>query len=592
MHDDPAVGAVAVAAPRLRATRRSRLRVPTLRMGTNTLLLLVALYLATTQNRAFWRHALRALPVDRGLQEYALLGCLLVALCVLLLLVMAPFSTRRVLKPVLTVMLVAAAACSYFMDAYGVVIDKSMIGNLLLTDFRESSEIVGPALLLHILAMGVVPAVLVARVELVRGGPLGELLRRVVLVALALGLMLSCVLADYKDLSLWARNNREVRTYVNPTYPLYSLYRQARAGHRSKGPATVIAADATRVAARSGKPRVVILVVGETVRAANFQLTGYARETTPELAAIDGVVAFSQVHSCGTSTAVSVPCMFSRLGRAQYSHAKALAEENLLDVLQRTGIEVRWRDNNSNSRDVTARVPSEDVRHVQIDGLCSDESCYDEVLLRGLEDRVAVASSDQFIVLHMLGSHGPSYFRRYPPAFRRFVPDCAQDDVQRCSRESIVNAYDNTILYSDHLLAQVIGLLERHADRIEPTMLYLSDHGESLGEEGLYLHGLPYAMAPEVQTHVPFVVWSPVMDQACLESRRDRPYSHDNLFHTVLGLLEVRTAEYRPQADILRNCAPPPIRRVHSTDSDAVGRQVSTASRTAVVPRSARAAAF
>lgn len=555
MRNDPANGAddSAVAA----AHRRPwpwRVRVPAVRVGTNTLLLLVTLYLATTQNFSFWTHTLRALPAGLGVPEFALLACLFVALCVLLLVVMAPFSSRRLLKPALSVMLVAAAACSYFMDSYGVVIDKAMIANLLLTDTRESSELVGPALVLHVLAMGVLPAALVWRVEVVRSGRLGELLRRSALVVLAVAILLSCVLADYKAVSLWVRSNREVRTYVNPTYPLYSAYRQARAGHRRKGPITVIGGDAKRVASRSGKPRVVILLVGETVRAANFQLTGYARETTPELAAIERVVAFRQVHSCGTSTAVSVPCMFSRLGREQYSHSKAIAEENLLDVLQRTGIEVRWRDNNSNSSDVTARVPSENVRHLAVEGLCNAESCFDEVLLQGLDAQLGAARGDRLIVLHMLGSHGPAYFRRYPPAYRRFVPDCAQDDVQRCSQATIVNAYDNTVVYSDHVIAQVIALLGRHSGRLEPTMLYVSDHGESLGEDGLYLHGLPYAMAPEVQKHVPLVVWSPSLDQACLEARRDRPYSHDNLFHTVLGLFAVRTAEYQPRADIFRDC--------------------------------------
>jgi lipid A ethanolaminephosphotransferase len=570
MQRDPVFRADSVRAPRARASSWPRLRVPAVRMGTNALLLLVVLYIAATQNRTFWNHALQALPAARGPQDYSLLACLFVTLCVLLVLVLAPFSTRRLLKPALSLLLVVAAACSYFMDTYGVVIDKSMIANLMLTDPRESSEILGPALLLHVLATGLVPALLVWRVELVRGSRVRELLRRVLLVLAAVGLMLGSVLADYKNVSLWARNHREIRTYVNPTYPLFSLYRHAKGGHRKKGPVAVIAADATRVAARSGKPRVVILVVGETVRAANFQLTGYARHTTPELAAIDGVVAFNQVHSCGTSTAVSVPCMFSRRGRGQYRHSQALAEENLLDVLQRAGIEVRWRDNNSNSSDVTARVPSEDVRHVHVEGLCSAESCYDEVLLRGLDAQLAVASHDQLIVLHMLGSHGPSYYRRYPPAFRRFVPDCARDDVQHCSRESIVNAYDNTILYGDHVLARVIRMLEERGDRVEPTLLYLSDHGESLGEDGLYLHGLPYAMAPDVQKHVPLVVWSPSLDQACLAALRDRPYSHDNLFDTVLGLFAVSTTQYRPQADILHDCAPQSIRRGQQSDSTAV----------------------
>ena len=534
-----------------------RLSAPRFTLGTNALLLVVALYLATTQNLAFWAKVLRALPADRGGAEYALLGCLFIALMTTLLLVIIPFASRWLLKPALGVLLVLAAICGYFMDNFGVVIDRAMLVNVLNTDFHEAGELVGAPLLLRVLVAGGLPLLLLCRVQVARGRPLAEFGRRVALAAVALVTLLVCVMANYKDVTLWSRENRQVRTDVNPTYPLYSAYRQAKAEFRQPGgPLRVVAADAHRSASVTGRPRVVFLFVGETARGANFGLDGYARDTTPELAAIEGVVSFTDVRSCGTSTAVSVPCMFSRLGRSNYGHDRALAQENLLDVLQRAGVGVLWRDNNSDSFGVASRVPYEDLRNLGLPGLCEGHRCRDEVLLRGLDELLATTTTDRLVVLHMHGSHGPSYYRRYPPEFRRFQPECALDAVQRCDQASIVNAYDNTVLYSDHVLAQAIGLLARHADHVEPTFLYLSDHGESLGEGGLYLHGLPYVLAPDQQKLVPFVVWAPTLDHGCVEARRDRSLSHDNLFDTVLGLFEVVTTEYRTHSDVLRGCEP------------------------------------
>ena len=532
-----------------------RLSLPRLTLGTNALLLIVALYLAATQNFAFWTKVLRALPTDRGIAEYALLGCLLVALVTTLLLVMTPFASRWLLKPALGVLLVLAAVCGYFMDSFGAVIDREMLVNVLNTDLREAGELLDPMLLLRVLVAGGLPLLLLCRVQVERGRPLAELGRRVALVAVAFVTLLGCLIADYKDVALWTRNHRHVTTLVNPTYPLYSAYRQAKAEfHRPRGPLRVVAADAHRRASGPGRPRVVFLFVGETVRAANFGLDGYTRDTTPELAALEGVVSFSDVRSCGTSTAVSVPCMFSRLGRANYGHDRALAQENLLDVLQRAGVGVLWRDNNSDSFGVASRVPYEDLRRLGLPGLCDGRRCRDEVLLHGLDELLAATTTDRLVVLHMIGSHGPSYFRRYPAQFRRFQPECALDAVQRCDRASIVNAYDNTVLYGDHVLAQAISLLARHADHLEPAFLYLSDHGESLGEEGLYLHGLPYVLAPDQQKRVPFVVWAPTLDHGCLEARRSKALSHDNLFDTVLGLFGVVTTDYHVQTDALHGC--------------------------------------
>jgi lipid A ethanolaminephosphotransferase len=536
-------------------TRLGALRIPRGRLGTNSLLLIVALYLSTTQNHAFWHQVWRVLPVEHGTSVYGLLGSLFVAINVLLLTAMAPLSARRIVKPVLVLFLITAAVCSYFMDSFGVVIDESMIVNAMQTDAREAGELLSVAMLLHVLLFGVVPAVLVARVELVGGAGLRELGKRCLLVLLALGALLTCVLANYKSVSLWARTNRHVRMYVNPTYPMHALGRQVVALYKAPdAPPLPIANDAVRLPAVSGKPRVVVMVIGETARAANFQLAGYERATNPELSKIGGVVSFNQLWSCGTATAVSVPCMFSRLHRTSFSRSKARKEENVLDVLHRTGVAVSWRDNNSDSKGVAARLSYEDFRRRKLASLCDAEDCHDEILLEGLDDLLASTTGDRIVVLHLLGSHGPSYYKRYPPEFRKFVPDCAQDDVQGCSRETIVNAYDNTMLYTDHVLAKLIRMLERHQDQVEPTMVYMSDHGESLGETGIYLHGLPYAVAPEEQTHVPGVIWSPSHDLKCVQARRMRAYSHDNLFPTLLGLFSVQTSEYHMEDDMLGGC--------------------------------------
>lgn len=531
-------------------------RLPHLRLGTNGLLLAVALYLSLTQNLAFWHQVLMVLPKIHGGLDYAMLARLFVTLNVLLLLVMAPLSARVMLKPALMLILVSASVCSYFMDAYGTVIDEAMIANALQSDARETGELLGSNMLLHIFFQGLLPAFIVLRTNLTRGTAFSELGRRVLLVALALALLLTAVLSNYKHVSLWGRSNRHIRMYVNPTYPLHSAYRHFKANFKTPdAPLIPIAEDAVRQPSASGKPRVVVMVVGETARAANFQLAGYARETNPELSKINKLVSFRQVSSCGTATAMSVPCMFSRLGRHDFSRAKGRAEENVLDVLQKTGVSVLWRDNNSDSKGVAERVQTQDLRHLKLPEFCSAEECMDEVLLHDLNPLLSTETGDRIIVLHMLGSHGPSYYKRYPEAYRHFTPDCAQDEVQRCSRESIINAYDNTIVYTDHVLSLLIAALKQHQDQIEPSMIYLSDHGESLGENGLYLHGLPYALAPDEQKHVPLLVWDPQRDTDCLRSRSTQQLSQDNLFSTLLGLFTIQTQEYDAASDILQGCA-------------------------------------
>ena len=303
-----------------------------------------------------------------------------------------------------------------------------------------------------------------------------------------------------------------------------------------------------------------VLVIGETARAANWGLSGYERQTTPELAKLD-VLNFPDVSSCGTDTETSLPCMFSAVGRRDYDERRIHGQESLLHVLARAGFKVQWRDNQSGCKGVCAGLDEQQLGSMNTPTLCADGRCLDEILLQGLDRVVDDAHGNRFIVLHQLGSHGPAYASRYPQAFDRFQPACASGELRQCSQAEIINAYDNSLLYTDHFLAGTIRFLQGEASRYDTAMLYLSDHGESLGEHNVYLHGLPWSIAPREQKQVPMLMWlSPGylrdfdMDPSCLRRQAQKPSSHDHLFHTVLGLLDVRTDAYDESHDIGRPC--------------------------------------
>lgn len=532
-------------------------------LSSQTLVLCTALLLTTIHNLKFWHVALPLLPKQAGSHTYATGIALFITLVSLLTLLILVFSNRWLLKPALVILLMIAAICSYFMNAYGTVIDAEMLVNVLQTDRREAGELIGLPLLAHVLLLGILPSIYVLRARITRVGVGREILRNLLLAFAALGLTATAVFSHYKELSMWTRENRQVRLYVNPTYPLYSVIRYTKALYAApRGMLMPIATDAVRPVDASSKPLNVILVVGETARAANFGLNGYERDTTPGLRQIPGLINFSDVSSCGTFTAESLPCMFSRLGKRNFSRSDAESQQNLLDVLQRVGVSVLWRENNSGCKGVCARVPSEEFKDAATGQNCTAVGCPDEILLNNLGKQFSHQNGQaKLIVLHQLGSHGPSYYRRYPPEFRRFTPDCAIDEVQSCSHEEIVNAYDNTLLYTDDLLSRAIALLRSQEDQADSVLIYVSDHGESLGEHGLYLHGLPYAIAPEVQTHIPMVAWLSdgakarlKIPAACLQAQRTESVSHDNLFDTVLGLFSIRTADYKPAQDLFRHC--------------------------------------
>ncbi|MCB1864921.1 MAG: phosphoethanolamine--lipid A transferase [Chromatiales bacterium] len=535
-----------------------------LSLRSETLIIIVAVFLAAFTNLAFFRNAHRAFRDDPQLWLHlasvaAVLGCALVLL-------LAITAIGRALRPVLTLLLLVAAVSAYFMDTYNVFVGDGMIQNILETNYQETLDVLTPRLFAYVTVLGLLPAWFVWRTPVhCAPGWRHRLRRRMLLIAAALATAVAVVLPLGDFYRSLVHEHGRLRFYTNPLTPVSSALRYLSGPRRARAadaPLIAVGRD-VRAPAVDERRELLVLVVGETARADRFGINDYARDTTPELARRD-VVSFTNVHACGTSTAVSVPCMFSGLGQRNYDAELAANRENLLDVLKHAGVAVLWRDNNSDSKGVADRVEFQSFREPDVNPVC-DVECRDEGMLHELDQWVdAQGGQDVLIVLHSMGSHGPAYYKRYPPAFERFTPVCETNQLDECSNGQIGNTYDNTIAYTDHFLAQVIDWLKPKSDRFETAMLYLSDHGESLGENGVYLHGLPFEFAPQAQTRVPAILWlGPSVDgvdAAAVRAARHEPYSHDSLFHTVLGFFELDTSVYEPKLDMLRYADDEPTR--------------------------------
>lgn len=529
---------------------------------------IAALWIASVANLALWR-AFAGLPEltnGRGLAFGLDFAVMIAALHVALL---SLLNWRWTLKPALTLLLLAAAGGAYFMLSYGVVIDRTMMVNVLLTDTREARELLSWRLLGTLLVLGVLPAAWLWRTPLRWVGGARQLARNAILFVAASAVLVGAGGLFFQDLSATMRNHTQLRYLINPLNAFYALAMLGRQPIQRSGVAVApLGEDAQLPALAAGaKPPLVVMVLGETARADHIGLNGYARDTTPRLAS-QGVVSLRNVWSCGTNTAASVPCMFSHLGREAFE-SRSVNTEGVVDVLQRAGLAVLWLDNQPGGcKGVCDRVPRVDYRQLQAAApeLCQDGECFDEVMLRGLQARIDALPAERrargvVVFMHQMGSHGPAYYKRTPPAFKRFMPECSTNALQQCPQDEVINAYDNSIGYTDHFLTSIIDWLKAHEGPWAPALEYVSDHGESLGENKLYLHGLPYRFAPDVQKHVPWIAWlSPAFEQqshihlSCLAARRDEQLSHDHYFHSTLGLLGVRTAVYDPAHDIYAGC--------------------------------------
>ncbi len=529
------------------------------------MLLLISIYWAVTANQPFFDAAVadRDTSTPSTWLFLAALGVGLTAINFALLNLIGLFSGRRLLKPILALLLVLTALAAYYMQRFGVYLDATMLRNVLHTQPSEATELLSWPMAWHLAIYAGLPIIFIWRWRMPQLRWRTGFAARLFGIVAAVVILVLALLAVFQPLASWMRNHKEVRYLITPANLAWSVPRvvisDTRGAIVARKPIGLDAAPGPMMLARS-KPTLLVLVVGETVRAANWGLSGYSRQTTPELAGL-GVINFSQVDSCGTNTETSLPCMFAPVGRRDYDEDRIRGQQSLLHVLARAGVSVSWLDNQTGCKGVCEDLPSTTVREINPPGLCDRDNCLDEGLLSGLDKELAGLQGNKFQVLHMLGNHGPAYYRRYPPAYANFQPACNKDDLASCSEPEIVNAYDNAVLYTDHVLANLIKILKARADTVDSAVIFVSDHGESLGENGLFLHGIPYSIAPQVQTRVPMVMWlspgfikSNALDPACLEKRAKAPASHDNLFHTITGLLDVRTALHEPAWDLASSC--------------------------------------
>ncbi|EJM10478.1 putative membrane-associated, metal-dependent hydrolase [Pseudomonas sp. GM18] len=513
-------------------------------------------------NLVLWQHLFDITAADgQGIVMRVAFGVMILAAFNIVLTLLA---FRRVMKPVLTLIFLISAGVAYFMSQYGVLIDAGMLRNFAETNATEVRDLLSLKLFVYIVLLGVLPSWLLWKIPVNYRRWHRELLSKVLVCVASATVIGGVALVNYQGLSSLFRNHHELRLMVVPSNYIGASFGYLREQVVSaRQPFAKLGEDARKTPAWQTHDRksLTVLVVGESARAENFGILGYDRDTTPKLNKEAGLIAFTDVHSCGTETAVSVPCMFSNMGRKDYDASKAKNQEGLLDVLKHAGLEVIWRDNQSGCKGTCDRVIVDDVSDLKDPVLCANSECRDEILLQGLQHFIDTLDKDTVLVLHQMGSHGPEYFKRYPKEYEHFTPVCESNALNNCSRESIVNGYDNTLVYTDHVLSTLIDLLRSNQGKVDTAMLYLSDHGESLGEYNLFLHGTPYMLAPEQQKHVAMLAWfsdsyqkSFSVDTHCLQQSREKPLSQDNLFHSMLGLLQVNSTVYNPGLDMFAGC--------------------------------------
>ncbi len=513
---------------------------------------IVTISLVLFYNVTMFRHFIQVYPLSASHVLYLVSMALLVAAIIEILLHL--FCFRRATRPVLILILVLSALASYFMDTYNIVLDSSMIDNMFETNAREAGGLFSFKLILYLLFLGILPAAFIYRAKIIYKPVTNELLDSSKIILLAIIIIASQVFMFGKFYGSFFREHKEIRVYSNPVMYMYSFYKYAATALSKEEHFLAELGSDAKIPETDIERELVIIVVGETARADKFSLNGYARNTNPLLEK-EHVYSFNNVQSCGTSTAISVPCMFSHLHGSDFTVEKSNETENLLDVLKHAGVNILWRDNNSDSKNVALRVAYEDFASKERNPVC-DTECRDVGMLHGLQNYIdSNKQGDIVIVLHQMGNHGPDYYKRYPQSFEKFTPVCNTNLLEECSEEEITNTYDNAILYTDYFLSETIKLLKKNSNRFESAMIYVSDHGESLGENGIYLHGMPNFMAPITQRKVGMVLWFgdkyDDIDKKALAQKTSHAYSHDHLFHTVLGLLEIKTSMYDKSLDIV-----------------------------------------
>ncbi|CAM4117186.1 phosphoethanolamine transferase [Acinetobacter pragensis] len=529
----------------------------------------VALWLGLALNLTFYEK-IQALTPYHGIKAQLFIAATVAVVIALYNVLLQLLQWRWNAKALAAVWLFIGGFSAYFVSSLGVVISPDQIQNAMQTDPNEMKDLASIRLLFWTVCMVMLPIGVLFLIPIQKEKASKVLLKKMLNIVASFAVIGGMLFIFYVDYAAIFREHRDLKGMLSPQNAIASSLSYYR--HQSPEqnfPLVSYGVDAHRSVGvtNAEKPKLMVLVVGETARAESFALNGYAKNTNPELSQLD-IINFSQVSSCGTATAVSVPCMFSGMPRKEYDAKLASHREGLLDIAKRAGYKVAWLDNNSGCKGACNRIEQVQFSPELKKKWCSGASgeCHDEILVDGLKQYIqAIPANDaapRLIVLHQMGSHGPAYYARSEAPYQPFKPTCDTNAIQGCSTESLINSYDNSIIYTDHVLSSIIHELQG-VKKYQTGFWYLSDHGESTGEHGMYLHGAPYAIAPEQQTHVPMLMWFSAewkaknqQQMTCLSAQKSKELSQDNLFPSLLSLLDIQTQVIDEKNDMLQNCAP------------------------------------
>lgn len=441
------------------------------------------------------------------------------------------FISRRLAKFLTILFFLINAIAVYFVNTYSVIIDESMIGNILNTNYEESSGFFSIKLIVYIVLLGVLPSILFFKTEIVK--PVAR--KFLITSAVSLSLILVLVFANAANWLWIDKNSKTLGGLAMPwsysvNFSLFYIHKHKKNEKEILLPNAVI---------KDNKKTVVVLVIGESARRQNFSLYGYKKNTNPLLSKIDGVQHFNAVSSATYTTAGVKAILEHKSSSDLY--------EILPNYLYRNNAEVIWRTSNWGE-------PPVHIKNYQnrdfLRGICKGEECnYDEILLAGLKEQIRASTKNKIlVVLHTSTSHGPTYSKKYPPEFEAFKPICNSVELGKCSQIELMNAYDNTIVYTDYILSKVIEDL-KELKEYQSAMIFVSDHGESLGENNLYMHGMPISIAPKEQYEIPFIVW---FSEGSRELKKEKELSQGHVFHSVLNFLNIASPVYDEDLNIFK----------------------------------------
>lgn len=529
-----------------------------LSVNINTLVVLISIYFAVILNHPIIEKVY--LLSDFDLPLYLISHLLLSAAFIIIFSLIAwPYLFKIVLIP----LILTSSLAFYASIKYNVIFDYSMMENIFETNSGEATSYLNLSSILYFIGFGLIPALLIFKVKITYSDSLlKNLFLRSSLLASMVFIIALIATFYYKDYSSIGRNNSYLNKMINPAHA-YNTFKYVKRNYLTKPMKYLkLGEDAQLIASKNSKPTLMFLVIGETARAQNIAYNGYQRNTNPYTEQLD-LISFQNVATCGTATAASLPCMFSNMGRLQYNKQRAINQDNVLDILTHAGVKVDWIENDGGDKRVAQNISKVEIERSTDNELCTKDSCYDEALLQTIPQRIEQEpGKNKLFALHLIGSHGPTYYQRYPENKTLFTPACERSDIENCTDQEIINVYDNTIAYTDYVLAEAINLLKQYQENYNVALFYISDHGESLGENGLYLHGTPYIVAPKEQTQVPWFMWASEeyysgkgIDKTCLQqSALNDSVSQDNLFHTLLGFYGAKTTQKQDKLDITAHC--------------------------------------